>query len=260
MKIIKYILAASLAFGFCSSTFAQFGKLGKFIPGAAPAQADPNADTPKFGAEGASVPSVSIEDMKAQLDQSILSIGLARKSFLEAQWLLSGALGFKEEADKMLSGAGVLQDGKIAQPSTQDEIAEACNVSRDLNEKIKESLSGTVTLNEQQKKYYIAAKKRYAVGFLEEGGQIAVLAVLVKQMKDQTDQFKGNAFNPANVGPAAKLAAMAVPAGKLFSLLPGDLKEMYSFWPLFRKVGADNNIEVEDVDIEQFLSGASSGE
>ena len=84
---------------------------------------------------------------------------------------------------------------------------------------------------------------------LAEGGQIAVLVKLAEEIKSNAKQIK----NPLQVG---KVTAMAVPATKLATLIPGDLKEIKSTWTVFKKVGADNNIEVDDINVDQFMTGA----
>jgi hypothetical protein len=202
------------------------------------------------GASGADAPAVDTKAMQADLDKSVLEIGLARKLLLEAQYELAIALGAKEEADKILSAANALKDGSVVQAKDADAIEKQIATSKDLTAVTDAAAAKAAPLTEEGKEHFKKGQALFAKGLTAEAGQIAVIGALAVGIKDQATQAKSNPMA------AAKLTAMAVPAAKLASLLPGDVKAGINTYSLIKKVGADNNIEVEKVDTANLLTGA----
>ena len=222
-----------------ATTHAQFGGFKKKLLG--------GGESDSVSPVAAST--VTAADVRGKLDASILEVGLARKKLLEAQLKLLEALGKKEAADAILSSSNVAREGGVAVPKDASEIDESVKVSEELNAELEAFEDQTVTLNEEQKEIFRSAKGDFSEGLILEAGQVAILVVLVKEAKDVVTGLKKNPFK------AREALALSAGAGKLASVIPGDVKAMHGTWKLMQKVGADNQIEVEDIDIGTFLAG-----
>jgi len=195
-------------------------------------------------------PAADIDKMRADLDRSISEVGSARKLLFEAQIELAAALGVKEEADKILSAANVLQSGSVVTQTDVVQIESSQEPSNDLNALLSDASASAGPLDEQGRQHFAKGQAAFAKGLVAEAGQIAVITALAAEIKKQSGKMKSN---PAN---AAKLAAMAVPAAKLATLIPGDVEAGIGTYQLIKKVGADNNIAVEKIDEDKLLLGA----
>lgn len=235
MQVGKVFVASLVMAGLVGSSYAQLGGLKKGLPG---------------GDSGAAAPAVDTKAMQADLDKSVLEIGLARKLLLEAQYELAVALGAKEKADQIMSAANVLQGGSVVQAKDAAGIEKQIGVSKEIATLADEAMKSAGPLSEEGKEHFKKGQAAFAKGLVAEAGQIAVIGALAVGIKDQAAQAKSNPMA------AAKLTAMAVPAAKLASLLPGDVKAGINTYSLIKKVGADNNIEVEKVDTDTLLKGA----
>ncbi len=194
--------------------------------------------------------SVDVKGLSAKFDTSVLAIGMARKQLLEAQIDLGAALGIKEQVDKALAAAAVINDGGIVQAKTVDAVEKQVNASKDVSALVKTAAEKNQPLTEEGKKLYNSAMEKFGLGLVAEGAQIATLVVITKEIKDSAQKVKTDPMQ------GAKVAAMVPPAVKLLSLVPGDVKEMSGTYQLMRKVGADNKIEVKEIDTKDFLNSA----
>lgn len=214
---------------------AQFGGLKSMLP----------------GGDGAaeSGPAVNIGALNEQLDKSVLEVGLARQQLIEAQLKLLEALDLKTEADEILSASDIALEGGVSAKSV-DDVEKSTQVSAKLQEAAAAKMAETVQLTEDQKVLFTEGKVKFGAGLLAEAAQIAGIVALAGQVAEDVEKVKSNPLN------APKALALAASTAKLASLVPGDVKAMYETWGLIRKVGADNQIEVEEIDISKYMGGA----
>ena len=214
-----------------------------------------NTTSPQLGGLGGSKTSgsaagkLSTSSIQSKLDASIVEVGVARKKLLGAQLKMLEALGKKEAADAIVSGSNVLREGGVVTPANESEIEESVKVSRQLNAELEKFNDETVKLNEEQKAIFTEAKSDFRDGLLLEAGQVAVLVLVAKEAKENLEGVKKNPLK------APKAAALSGAAAKMASWIPGDVKAMHGTWTVMRKVGADNEIEMDDIDIDSHLSG-----
>jgi len=243
MHFLKVGVVALVGLGLVASANAQFGGIGSKLKGLGGGGGD------KGG--GGKVPDIG--QMQAELDKSVLEIGLARKYLLEAQIKLAEALGKKTEADQILSTCKIMGEGAVVrQLKSADDIDESAKPSKPLNEIIAQGASNAAPLSAEAAEIFKQGKIEFSKGLLAEAGQIAIVVKLSMEIKDAAEKVKGNPIN------MAKIAAMAPPAVKLASLIPGDVTEMAKTWQVIRQVGSKNNIEVEEVDVSKYLNGPAS--
>lgn len=233
-KITFIIVSIIIAGTFAATSQAQFGGLKNMIPGGG-------------GGESAGV---DIGALQGDLDKSILDVGIARQQLIQAQVKLLEALDLKTEADAILSAANVAIEGGESSKNVGD-LEKSTEVSKQLNKMIAEKAEATVELTEEQKVLFAEGKELFGAGLLAEAGQIVGIVALATQVAQDVEKVKSNPLN------APKAIALGAGAVKLASLIPGDVKAMYDVWGLIRKVGADNQIEVEEIDISKFMPGVT---
>ena len=195
-----------------------------------------------------STPSLSPATLKEQMNRSVLDIGLARQQLLQAQLYLTAALGKKQEAAKIMSANGVIKDGGIVAPVNRKELGGSIKTSNELN-KLVENISkeDVVNLTDEQKVLFKKSIPHMLGGLTAEAGQIAVIVVLGVNINQS--------LKDADWSAAPKLAAMAIPAAKLATLIPGDIKAMYQTYTLMRMIGENNDIQVAVLDRDELLKG-----
>ncbi len=234
MKYIGMIILVTLLAGAMESQ-AQMQALRDRIPGGG----------------GGTAAEVNLDALSADLDKSILEVGIARKLLIKAQMVLAEALGIKEEADSIVSAAGVLgEGGVVTQPTTAKDIEHSIEVSEQLNERLNAAAAEAGELSEEGKIKLAEGKKLFADGLVAEAMQVAVLTRLATEFDGARGQVRRN---PARL---RQLTALFVPTAKLASLIPGDVRAMHHTWGLIQKVGQNNQIDSEDIDIDALLAGA----
>jgi hypothetical protein len=229
-------LVVVILFGLSSGIAqAQLGALRDRVPG---------------GGGDAPSPAVDLDVLSADLDKSILEVGIARKILIESQLLLAEALGIKEEADQIASAAGVLGEGGVVAPTNAEGVENSIQASGRLNDRIRAAAEQAGVLDDQSRVKYAEGQKRFVDGLVAEAAQIAVLTRLVSEFDGARGQVSRN---PVRL---RQLTALSVPTIKLASLIPGDVRAMHGTWSLIRKVGQDNQIDSDDIDLNALLSGA----
>jgi hypothetical protein len=193
---------------------------------------------------------VDVKGMGVRFDTSVLAIGIARKQLLEAQIDLGAALGIKDQVDKALAAASIMKDNGVVQAKDADAVENQVKTSKELDALLKAAAEKNQPLTEEGKKLYNSGMEKFGLGLVAEGAQIAILVVVTKEIKDSAQKVKTDPMQ------GAKVAAMVPPAVKLLSLVPGDVKEMAGTYQLMQKVGANNKIEVKDINEKNLLKGA----
>lgn len=232
MKLLKMAVIVMAVAGLCSISYAGWKDKLK-----APAPAGDSA--------------VDVKGMKTKLDKSVLEIGLARKLLLDAQVELASALDIKEEVDKILSAKNIsVSGGVVDQAKNVGDIENQIKVSEELSAKINAAAENAGPLSDKGKKHFKKGQAAFGKGLVAEGAQVAIIVALASEISNQASQAKSNPMA------AGKLAAMAAPAAKLASLLPGDVNAGIKTYGLIKKIGKDNNIKVEEIDTDSLLTGA----
>ncbi len=194
--------------------------------------------------------SLGIGNLSAEYDKTILEIGIARQLLLQAQITLAEALGVKEQADEIASAAGVLAEGGVVQPKDVNEIEKSINVSRDLSDLLETAAESAGELDDEAKEKFAEGKMLFGQGLLAEAAQIAVLVRLTREFDGARGQIRRNPLR------LRELIALSVPTVKLASLIPGDVREMRKTNDLIKKIGESNQIDVEEINIDELLTGA----